>query len=141
MHNKILFGAIGLLLLGILGVGIYTIANNSQSAMTAPDTSVLDQGTQTPPTSSSTPPSSTGTTPGAYTMAQVAQHNSSTSCFTAINGSVYDLTSFIGQHPGGPQAILSLCGVDGTAAFMSQHGGQGRPEQELASLKIGTLAN
>jgi hypothetical protein len=36
-------------------------------------------------------------------------------------------------------AILSLCGKDGTVAFNAQHGGQGRPETELASFKIGTL--
>lgn len=74
-----------------------------------------------------------------FTMAQVAQHNSQNSCYTAINGNVYDLTSFIDAHPGGAGSILSLCGVDGTTAFMNMHGGQGRPEAELASLKIGAL--
>lgn len=77
--------------------------------------------------------------PGEFTMADVAAHNSRTSCYTAINGSVYDLTNWISQHPGGPAPILSLCGTDGTAAFTAQHGGQRRPEQELATLKIGTL--
>ena len=80
-----------------------------------------------------------GTT-GSYTMAQVATHNSATSCWTTINGNVYDVTTWINQHPGGKQAILSLCGVDGTAAFNGQHGGQSRPESELAAFKIGTLA-
>jgi hypothetical protein len=79
-------------------------------------------------------------TAGTYTMAQVAQHANASSCYTAINGSVYDLTSFVNQHPGGAGAILSLCGRDGTASFEAQHGGQRRPESELASLKIGTLA-
>jgi cytochrome b involved in lipid metabolism len=78
--------------------------------------------------------------PSGYTMADVAQHNSQSSCWTVVNGSVYDLTAFIGQHPGGPGAIVSLCGIDGTDAFTGKHGGQPRPEQELASLKIGTLA-
>lgn len=74
-----------------------------------------------------------------YTMVQVAAHASKTSCWSAIGGSVYDLTAWIGQHPGGQAAILSLCGIDGTAAFNAQHGGQGNPAQELASLKIGAL--
>ncbi len=73
-------------------------------------------------------------------MAQVKQHNSASSCYTAINGSVYDVTSWINQHPGGASAILSLCGTDGSAAFDAQHGGQRRPESELASFKIGALA-
>ncbi len=78
-------------------------------------------------------------TPGTYTLAQVAKHNSASSCYTAINGGVYDLTKWINMHPGGQAAILSLCGMDGTQAFEDQHGGQRRPENELASLKIGTL--
>ena len=74
-----------------------------------------------------------------FTMAQIATHNSAASCYSAINGSVYDLTSFISQHPGGQSAIKSLCGVDGTAAYNGQHGGAGRPASELASLKIGVV--
>ncbi|MEI7709620.1 MAG: cytochrome b5 domain-containing protein [bacterium] len=42
-------------------------------------------------------------------------------------------------HPGGSQAILYLCGIDGTKAFNDQHGGQARPERELASFVIGKL--
>jgi cytochrome b involved in lipid metabolism len=74
-----------------------------------------------------------------FTMADVAKHATKASCYSAVNGSVYDLTSWISAHPGGAAAIISLCGTDGTAAFMAQHGGQARPEQELASLKIGIL--
>lgn len=72
-------------------------------------------------------------------MAQVATHNSADSCWTVIRGGVFDLTTWINQHPGGPDAILSICGIDGTAAFDNQHEGQGRPEQLLAQFRIGTL--
>ncbi len=75
-----------------------------------------------------------------FTMAQIATHNSAASCYSAINGSVYNLTSFVSRHPGGSAAIKSLCGVDGTAAYNGQHGGSGRPASELASLKIGVVA-
>jgi cytochrome b involved in lipid metabolism len=74
-----------------------------------------------------------------YTMADVQKHNSGASCWTAIDGNVYDVTSWITQHPGGEAPILSLCGIDGSAAFNNQHGGQGRPAAELASFIIGTL--
>ena len=66
-------------------------------------------------------------------------HKDATSCWTAINGKVYDVTSWINQHPGGRDAILSLCGTDGSAAFNGQHGGQARPAQELATFNIGIL--
>jgi cytochrome b involved in lipid metabolism len=74
-----------------------------------------------------------------FSITEVASHNSASSCWTAISGRVYDLTSWIGEHPGGAQAILSLCGIDGTQAFNNQHGGQARPAQELASFYIGDL--
>jgi cytochrome b involved in lipid metabolism len=74
-------------------------------------------------------------------MTDVAKHNSSSSCWTAINGKVYDVTDWINQHPGGQQAILSICGIDGSAAFNNQHGGQSRPANELAASYIGDLSS
>lgn len=82
----------------------------------------------------------TATTKGGYTIAEVAKHRSSSDCWTVVNGSVYNLTSFVSNHPGGVSAISKLCGIDGTSQFENQHGGQRRPENELASLKIGELA-
>ncbi len=101
----------------------------------SPKTSPADSAPAKPP-ASTPPPASSG-----YTMAQVAAHAGASSCWTAIGGKVYDLTSWISKHPGGKSAILRLCGVDGTAAFDDQHGGQARPERELASFLIGTLAS
>ena len=80
------------------------------------------------------------TAPNTYTMAIVATHSSAQSCWTTINGNVYDVTKWISQHPGGSGAILRLCGKDGTDSFTGKHGGQPRPASELASFKIGTLA-
>lgn len=77
---------------------------------------------------------------GQISMTEIAQHSSQQSCYTAIDGSVYDLTSWIPLHPGGRDAILYLCGKDGSAAFTQQHGGQERPEMQLEKYKIGTLA-
>ena len=72
-------------------------------------------------------------------MAEVAAHADASSCWSAINGSVYNLTTWIGQHPGGQSAIKSLCGKDGSATFNNQHGGSAPQENRLASFKIGTL--
>lgn len=113
---------------------------------TTPTQPTTSTSTSTPAkTTTTTPKPTTSTTPStpkspSYTMAQVATHNSSSSCWSVVNNKVYDLTSFINQHPGGSGAIKRLCVRDGTESFTDQHGGQRRPEQELASLQIGTLA-
>lgn len=80
---------------------------------------------------------SAGKTP--LTMAEVAKHNSQSDCYIIVSDSVYDVTKFIPNHPGGPQRIIPLCGKDATSAFTGQHGGQPQPEAALASMKIGAL--
>lgn len=74
-----------------------------------------------------------------YTLVEVAEHATIDSCWTAVNGRVYDLTPFIGQHPGGKNNILKICGIDGTKDFERQHGGDTHPEDTLASFLIGDL--
>lgn len=91
-----------------------------------------------PVVTGTTSPTTSTTDPGTYRLDQVALHNSAVSCWTAINGSVYDLTSFIPNHPGGNR-ILVVCGVDGTSAFEDQHSNTPEAKAELAKLKIGTL--
>lgn len=78
--------------------------------------------------------------PKTFTFVEIATHNSASSCYTVVNGGVYDVTSFIGKHPGGEANILKLCGIDGSSWFNNQHGGKAQPEATLASLKIGILA-
>lgn len=91
----------------------------------------------------STPPASQNTQPAAnaneFTTAQVAQANSASKCWTIINGKVYDITSYIPKHPGGPEKVLAICGKDGTSLFMGQHGGQEKPNNTLTTFYIGTL--
>lgn len=87
----------------------------------------------------STPSTSTSAKAGSYTLADVAKHASASSCWTAVNGNVYDVTKWITQHPGGRRAILGMCGKDGSSAFDGQHGRQRRPEAELKQFQIGTL--
>lgn len=72
-------------------------------------------------------------------MTDVELHNSAESCYTAIRGEVYDLTSWISVHPGGEKVILDLCGKDGTTAFEGKHGGMQKQEQTLETFKIGEL--
>ena len=95
----------------------------------------------TKPVTTTSAPVTTTSKEKSYTSAEVAKHADASSCWTIVRGKVYDLTSFVNQHDGGSRAILSLCGIDGTASFEDQHGGQRRPENELASLYIGVLSN
>lgn len=83
-------------------------------------------------------PSNTATN-NVYTQADVSSHNTAASCWSSIEGGVYDLTGWINRHPGGAQAIISLCGTDGTASFVAQHGSSRSPRRELVLLKIGNL--
>ena len=89
------------------------------------------------PTAAPTP--SATATPSGYTMEQVKANNSSSKCWSAINGKVYDLTTWINSHPGGPGAITSLCGTDGTSSFNGMHGGSGQPASRLAGYLLGPL--
>ncbi len=106
---------------------------------------VLENGEDVPVAAKTISPAPTSTTSSTqaktFTIKQVAAHNTKIDCYTAIAGSVYNLTLWINQHPGGDQAILSLCGIDGTSAYDSQHGGQRRPASILTEYKIGTLVN
>lgn len=52
---------------------------------------------------------------------KVAKHNSTESCWVALYGYVYDVTSFLSTHPAGPSAILALAGVDATAEYDPVH--------------------
>lgn len=123
----------------------YEIMNTSTVQV---DSSSIDKSSNVPiksatpkpstPTSSGNSPSSPSS-PLSYSMVDVAKHNKPSDCWTAVNGSVYNVTSWINEHPGGSEAIISLCGIDGSSAFDDQHGGQKRPERELASFKIGAL--
>ena len=106
-----------------------------ESPSPTPTKSASPTPTQTP-SKSATP---TASNPG-YTMAQVKANNSRQSCWTIIDNYVYDLTRWINSHPGGASVILSLCGVDGSAAFNSQHENQSKPAVRLDSYKLGPLA-
>lgn len=76
---------------------------------------------------------------GVYTMADVAAHAKPESCWTAINGSVYDLTTWVSRHPGGTKPIEGMCGIDATERFTRKHGNSKAAQSALGLLKIGSL--
>lgn len=110
--------------------------NDQDEQTSAPSESIAPTSlTETPATSTEQP----STTDKTFTAAEVAKHADASSCYAIVGGNVFDLTSWINQHPGGARAILGLCGTDGTAAFTKQHGSNEKAQKALASFKIGVL--
>jgi cytochrome b involved in lipid metabolism len=137
--TKIILGVV-ILLIFIAG-GIFII-NKSPT-----DTYTNTKDTQTPtkylptsttPTKPNTPVVNTPTVKS-YTIAEVGAHNTEKDCYTIVNGNVYDVTAWIHSHPGGAKNIISMCGKDASSSFDNQHGGEKRPESELANFLIGKL--
>jgi len=128
-----------------LGVGSQEIPGEVvRGAYVSPTVSSTPTPTPKPtPTVSATPTATPTPTPtptvAGYTMTQVRANNTSRSCWTVIDGVVYDLTKWISNHPGGSGAILFLCGTDGTNAFSAQHQNQARPAIRLDSYRLGPL--
>lgn len=75
----------------------------------------------------------------AISMAEVESNDSPDSCWAVLDETVYDLTTWIEEHPGGEARIKQLCGTDATEDFGAQHGGDSAPESQLAELEIGEL--
>lgn len=123
MSHKVLIGAalLAAVVLGFAWLGLSAPATQNQPGGSIASSTI------------------TGSSGSSYTLADVATHGNVTSCWSAINGKVYDLTTWINQHPGGQQRILSICGTDGSSAFNAQHSGQARPANELTNLYIGSL--
>ncbi len=151
--NKFLFGVIGLLLIGAFFFGVKELAGRSsgdsmRDVAASAGMVTTTEAASTTPVSSETPAEPTSAAaetaptqaPGTYTMTQISTHNSASNCWSAIAGSVYDLTAWVGKHPGGKEAIKKLCGKDGTALFEGQHGGMEKQAAVLATFKIGALA-
>ncbi|THV55502.1 hypothetical protein BGAL_0007g00320 [Botrytis galanthina] len=67
---------------------------------------------------------------------EVSSHNTPESCWVCINSTVYDVTEFLPNHPGGSRIVLSLAGnVDATEEFEMIHP-PGTLEENLDASKI-----
>lgn len=51
---------------------------------------------------------------------EVQEHCSEASCWTVVEGNVYDITTYLPSHPGG-NLILNMAGTDGTVLFHNHH--------------------
>ena len=124
----------------VRGVYVAPTVSATPTPTPKPRPTVIATPTPTPTPSPVVTPTPTPTpTVAGFTMTQVRANNSARSCWTVIDGVVYDLTKWISNHPGGSGAILFLCGTDGTNAFSAQHQNQARPAIRLDTYRLGPL--
>lgn len=120
----------------VIGVVFVTRRATAPAEVTASvSPGVVASSTPKPSVSVSPIPSGVKT----YTLADVALHPNQDSCWAVINGSVYDLTAWIKQHPGGASRILSICGKDGSVAFTNKHDSNQKQQDILKTFLIGKL--
>ncbi|PCH40489.1 hypothetical protein WOLCODRAFT_136908 [Wolfiporia cocos MD-104 SS10] len=80
-----------------------------------------------------------------WTLQEVKQHNTSSSCWVVIKDKVYDVTEFLPEHPGGSKIILKYAGRDATAVYEPIHPLDALdknlpPDKHLGSLDTSTIA-
>jgi len=56
-----------------------------------------------------------------FTMEEVAKHNKKEDLWVVVKGVVMDVTNWLDEHPGGPQAIMNFMGRDATEEFEMLH--------------------
>jgi cytochrome b involved in lipid metabolism len=79
-------------------------------------------------------------TEATYSLADIAIHNTQADCWTLVFDKVYNITTYIRNHPGGASSISKICGKDGTSIFDNKHGGSSSQALILSTYKIGVLA-
>lgn len=56
-----------------------------------------------------------------FTIDDIIKHNTIDDCWVIINNKIYDVTNFIGDHPGGTRVLLKFGGLDATEEFEMLH--------------------
>ncbi|CAH0014974.1 unnamed protein product [Clonostachys rhizophaga] len=74
-----------------------------------------------------------------FTMEEVAKHNTKGDLWVVVKGVVMDLSNWLEEHPGGPQAIMNFMGRDATEEFEMLHDDEVipkyAPEQVIGRVK------
>ncbi|KAF2738944.1 hypothetical protein EJ04DRAFT_509116 [Polyplosphaeria fusca] len=77
--------------------------------------------------------------------AEVTKHNSRKSCWIVLDSKVYDMTDFLGNHPGGAAVLMKQAGSDATTEFKKYHPleyvNQLPPEAHLGAIDPNTFGN
>ncbi|KAL0327117.1 UNVERIFIED_CONTAM: cytochrome isoform A [Sesamum angustifolium] len=56
-----------------------------------------------------------------YTMEEASEHNTKDDCWVVVDGKVYDVSSYLDEHPGGDDVLLRATGKDATDEFEDGH--------------------
>ncbi|PYH81780.1 hypothetical protein BO82DRAFT_414587 [Aspergillus uvarum CBS 121591] len=73
-----------------------------------------------------------------YTTAEVAGHKSKDDLWIAVRGKVYNVTDYVRDHPGGPEVLMDVAGLDATEAY-EDVGHSEDADEILEAYLIGTL--
>lgn len=73
-----------------------------------------------------------------FTRAEVAKHAQSSEVWIIVHDKVYNVTSFLNEHPGGEEVLLEQNGCDATEAF-EDIGHSSDARELMEPLKIGEL--
>ncbi|OJD29361.1 cytochrome b5 [Diplodia corticola] len=75
-----------------------------------------------------------------YSLKEVAAHSKKNDLWIVVHGKIYDVTSYLLDHPGGAEAIEEVAGTDCTAAF--EDVGHSEDARELLQpLLVGVLSD
>lgn len=130
--KALVFAALAILALSISATTIGYLTEGDGAGTTATP-SAPTRAPATAPTIATEPTTTTAPSTGAttveptttavgFTAAETAQHNTSDSCWLLISGRVYDVTSYLRDHPGGARTITPWCGKESTEAFATADG-------------------
>ncbi|MCK9504522.1 MAG: cytochrome b5 domain-containing protein [Porticoccaceae bacterium] len=64
------------------------------------------------------------------TLEELASHNSEQDCWIAVEGKVYDITTYVPKHPVPPAILLAWCGKEATEGMRTK--GYGRDHSPAA---------
>lgn len=66
-----------------------------------------------------------------YDLAEVARHARPDDCWLAIDAQVYDLSTYVPQHPADPSVLAPWCGREASQAYHTKM--KGRPHSPYAN--------
>jgi cytochrome b involved in lipid metabolism len=69
-----------------------------------------------------------------YSLQDVVSHNTTSDCWMAIHGQVYDVTTYLPDHPSRPEVIERWCGKEASEAYDTKT--KGRPHSQEASRQL-----
>eukprot|EP01113_Clastostelium_recurvatum_P034071 TRINITY_DN457_c0_g1_i2.p1 TRINITY_DN457_c0_g1~~TRINITY_DN457_c0_g1_i2.p1 ORF type:complete len:498 (-),score=105.60 TRINITY_DN457_c0_g1_i2:129-1622(-) len=81
------------------------------------------------------------TQPKSVTWKELATHNTKDDCWVAVDGKVYNVTSWLPKHPGGDDLVLMSAGRDITNLFESYHPLSDLPCQVLKKFYVCDIAD